>query len=261
MHEVSVDRFSLGAVRLTMYREEARLAVGSGFLWRHGGLLCVVTAWHCLTGAHYQTRQSLSRTGARPDRVEAQFLDNSSAQRHNYNMFLYDKEGSPCWLVHPKGSRSIDLAVFPVSLPLSDQVVSRAINMEKQAPIRISVGSDLFIVGFPLGIDRLGLPIWKRSSLASEPAALLDDEGNRFLIVDSATREGMSGAAVFARRETVYESLTGDVVVAPGTHTKFVGVYTGRLATSDPMSAQLGIVWPAGLVEEVIVSGIIEAFA
>lgn len=37
--------------------------------------------------------------------------------------------------------------------------------------------------------------------------------------------------------------------------TQFVGVYSGRRASSDPLDAQLGLAWPASLVIEIIAEG------
>jgi len=44
----------------------------------------------------------------------------------------------------------------------------------------------------------------------------------------------------------------GNVSLGTGTATKFIGVYSGRLATTDPLDAQLGLTWPAQLVTEIV---------
>jgi hypothetical protein len=43
----------------------------------------------------------------------------------------------------------------------------------------------------------------------------------------------------------------GDTAMRPTTETRFIGVYSGRLSTSDPLDAQLGLVWPEALVDEI----------
>ena len=35
----------------------------------------------------------------------------------------------------------------------------------------------------------------------------------------------------------------------------FISVYSGRLASQDPLDAQLGFVWPASLIPEIIAGG------
>jgi hypothetical protein len=40
-----------------------------------------------------------------------------------------------------------------------------------------------------------------------------------------------------------------------GPPTRFIGVYSGRLHTTDFLEAQLGLVWPAALIDVIIVGG------
>ena len=243
-----------------MFRDDLQLSVGSGFLWSTPRQNYVVTAWHCLTGAHFATRQSLSPTGARPNKLRATFLTGRGDTLYQIHQNLRTDDDEPGWLVHPAGSVFIDVAVVPLALPLASAIINVGANNIPQSPVRVDVGSDLFIVGFPLGIDRVNLPIWKRASVAIEPAAVLDRDGSRHLIVDTATREGMSGSPVYARRIGGYISDDGSLNISPGTSTKFVGLYSGRLSTKDPLGAQLGIVWPAGLIEDIISRGVREDF-
>jgi Trypsin-like peptidase domain len=260
MHNVTVDPYSLCAVHLTMLRDDNILAIGSGVLWSLEIGLCVVTAWHNLTGAHFETRQSLSRTGARPNRVRVTLLDQQSDTTHQITINLRTDNDQPNWVVHPCGSAKVDLAAFRIPNDMSSGSINAAVNTLASASIAINVASDLSIVGFPLGLSRLGLPIWKRASLAIEPQAILDLDGHRYAIVDTATREGLSGAPVFARREGMALSEDGKLTYATNAATSFYGIYTGRLATNDPLGAQLGIVWPKRLVEELLNPGLIEDF-
>lgn len=258
-NHVQVDPFSLTTLRLTMFRDDLKLSVGTGFLWQHDQGLCIATAWHCLTGAHYQTRQSIGKNGARPNRVVATFLTNDPRISYNLSIDLRGTDDRPIWIVHPHGSKEIDLAVISVPLDLPD-VISLPINSQRSSDIAINVGSELFILGYPLGIARLGLPIWKKASLAIEPQAVFDDVDHRFAIVDAATREGLSGSPVIARREGMVLTESGNVSLGSGLSTRLYGVYTGRLSTSDPLGAQLGIVWPIKYIEEIVADGVIEDF-
>jgi hypothetical protein len=51
----------------------------------------------------------------------------------------------------------------------------------------------------------------------------------------------------------------GSINVGAITASKFIGVYSGRLATSDPLDAQLGLTWPASLVPEIVSGGLIDS--
>src|SRR3546814_7924263 len=72
---IDIDPHSGVAVRLTMMLDDLVLATGSGFLWKKGETLGVVTAWHCLTGTHPETRQSLNPgKAARPNKIAVSLL-------------------------------------------------------------------------------------------------------------------------------------------------------------------------------------------
>ena len=46
-----------------------------------------------------------------------------------------------------------------------------------------------------------------------------------------------------------------------GSATKIVGVNSGRLATKDPLDAQLGVVWPESFITEIIDNGVYDTGA
>ena len=54
----------------------------------------------------------------------------------------------------------------------------------------------------------------------------------------------MSGSPVILRRR-----------FGTGPNTTFVGVYSGRIGAKDELEAQLGIVWRADLVEQIVAKG------
>jgi hypothetical protein len=76
---------------------------------------------------------------------------------------------------------------------------------------------EVFILGYPFPIELPGYPVWKRGRIASEPdlaslAPALGSSGRRkvkfgahprdYLLADTASRPGMSGAPVIRRRRT-----------------------------------------------------------
>jgi len=96
----------------------------------------------------------------------------------------------------------------------------------------IDLGDNLFLPGYPLGLSAGGLlPIWKRASLAS---SLEFGQGiNCFFYVDTATREGMSGAPCLAISNWRHYSLdraTNNVsVVERPLSWRLLGVYSTRV--------------------------------
>jgi hypothetical protein len=121
---------------------------------------------------------------------------------------------------------------------------------------RPDIGEDAFILGFPKGLEAgAGLPIWKRASIASEPNYDLD--GLPKLLVDTATRQGMSGSVVIARRRglIVPRSARSEAEHIVGMADNFVGVYSGRIG-DDPLGVQLGVVWKGRVIDEIIGGGV-----
>ena len=117
----------------------------------------------------------------------------------------------------------------------------------------VVVGMDTFILGYPFGIAVSALPIWKRASIASEPN--LGIGGESFFYVDTASRPGMSGSPVILRTWGGFQTDTGGGVITAGAATKFIGVYSGRIGAQDELQAQLGIVWRADLIDQIIAAG------
>ena len=79
--------------------------------------------------------------------------------------------------------------------------------------------------------------------------------GQPYLLVDSASRPGMSGGPVIRRS---WGNHLVESVVAPRDDTvatKVIGVYSDWLGTKDKQDTQLGMVWPISLVEEIIAVG------
>ncbi len=118
--------------------------------------------------------------------------------------------------------------------------------------LSLTPGMDVFVLGYPRGISGGGrFPLWKRGSIASEPDVNIDDLPKMY--IDTATREGMSGAPVYAQEVGVWapegKKLPDGAMFGRG-H-RFIGIYSGRVG-DDPFLAQLGIVWKEEAIQEII---------
>ena len=123
------------------------------------------------------------------------------------------------------------------------------LNEVPHANIPTRVGQDVFILGYPMGIDSSGLPIWKRGSIATEPH--VDVDKLPMIYVDSAASRGMSGSPVIIKTSS-YQDAKGNTHIFTGEATAFVGIYSGRIAPNDQGEAHLGIVWKAKVIDEII---------
>ena len=114
------------------------------------------------------------------------------------------------------------------------------------------VADEAYVIGYPFSATPyLQMPIWKKASIASEPDINID-ELPKFLI-DTATRPGLSGSPVVMQRIGIHgatsKGMMPDSLI--GAIRNFIGVYSGRIGV-DEVKAQLGIVWKAKAVKEIL---------
>jgi hypothetical protein len=236
-----IDEYSLAAKPLEMRFRGTPLAQGTGFIWRVNGRAFLVTCWHNVTGKNPTTGKHLSCHAGEPDEVMIQLdlAGSSPGTRRAVKLPLLNADGVPLWLEHPL-MPAVDVVALP--LPEMPGTVLNPINEMPSNPASPPIGYDAFILGYPFGIGVSTLPIWKRASVASEPSIPIN--GQPCFYVDTASRPGMSGSPVILRHR-----------YAIGPSTTFVGVYSGRVGADDELQAQLGIVWRAEVIDQIVNGG------
>jgi hypothetical protein len=137
----------------------------------------------------------------------------------------------------PFKPREIVIALYPL-------------NLLANAGLRIEIGMEVFILGYPFKLDPPAYPVWKRGSIASEPQ--LAPITTNYMLVDTASRPGMSGAPVIRRSWSNHMVETGLMALVDTPLNKFIGIYSGRLPTAHPSEAQIGLVWDGSLINEII---------
>jgi hypothetical protein len=242
-----LDEYSLAALPLKLSFNGTALSTASSFTWTRNGRHYLVTNWHVFSGRHPDTGKHLADHAGEPNQALIRVnVRDFLGTKVPWPVPLRDPEDNPLWLVHPTHWRRVDIAILPLEPPYYADM--RPINEMPSVPARVFVGSDVFVLGFPsLGREE-DLPIWKRASIASEPQI---KDPREPMLIDTATRPGMSGAPVVFRSMTGYVAEDGGRVMGI-TATRFVGVYSGRLSVVDQMDAQIGMVWPASLIDEII---------
>jgi hypothetical protein len=243
-------------------------AVCTGFHWAVGDKLFLITNWHNVTGLRADTRQA-NGTFA-PTHLELSFRENVrdiGSGTHITDLArmraeLYDDDDRPIWLEHPR-IKNCDVVAIPADgYDWCGKV--QPVNLKRQYEnFQPQAGDDCFIVGYPEGFrGPLTTPIWKRASIATEPELSIED--TPIFLVDSATRPGMSGSPVFARfqgmwgRDNKPLQTGGSEAPILGSWTKFLGVYAGREG-HERDGFQLGRVWQASVVNEIVQEGIFPA--
>lgn len=211
----------------------------------------------------------MSPTAAVPDRVvfmaykQVSATDSEGFHELEYvpvEILLYDRSTlRHRWHEHPSFGQRVDVAVIDVTDHVQSHSVEHANILESNAVPDVVASSDVFVIGFPFGqIANAPAPIWKRGTIALDPT--LDPEDLPKLLIDTATREGMSGSVVVARQEVFGRSYTrkdGSIsdVVLWARHDVVIGVYSGR-HYADFEKAQLGIVWKRSTIEEIVASAV-----
>jgi hypothetical protein len=250
----SVDKYSIATVPLDQFFGTTHLGLATGFVWEEGGRQFLVTNWHVVTGKNPKTGRHLSATAAEPDRLrvlwhqKTEISEDATGPRVKREEVLRDPVGQPRWLVHPNRGSKVDVVAIP--LVASEDVHLFPINKLKNDDLAVTVGMDIFVIGYPYGLSAGELPVWKRGSIASEPE--LTNEAQQYVLVDTASRPGMSGAPVIRRTYGSHLMRNGSSTMGDPLKTKFLGVYSGRLISKDPLDAQLGMMWPAQLLSEII---------
>jgi trypsin-like peptidase len=250
---IIIDLYSVAAVPIQLFFNEKRLSLATSFTWNHRGIVYLITNWHNFSGIDPVSGNHLSTMAAEPNRVGA-FIHTRGQLGHRFQetFALRDGDNKPTWLVHPTLGSKIDV----VALQIVPNIESGSyhINDLPSEDLAVEVGHDIFVLGYPFGVGPGGFPIWKRGSIASEPRVF--SEQQRYILVDTASRPGMSGSPVIRRSWGTHLMASGATSTIMGDTisiaTKFIGVYSGRLHTKDSLDAQLGLVWPAHYITEII---------
>lgn len=250
----TLDRYSLVACSLTTLANGNVLSVASGFIWTHDRRHFLVTNWHVLSGLNAISAQPLHKSLACPDtvRVKAWRKGDVGYVLADITIDLIGGQGEGTWIEHPVHGRAVDVAALYLLREDFIPNIKSLNELPDTLDMAVHVGSDVFILGWPLSPAIVGpAPIWKRGTIASEPA-ISSLQGKHHLLVDTATRPGMSGSLVIARSLGMYQTEAGDQVGKPGPNSRFIGIYSGRLGGEDVDKVQLGIVWNAYLIDEII---------
>ncbi|TYL89968.1 trypsin-like peptidase domain-containing protein [Bradyrhizobium rifense] len=251
---ITLDQFTLTTVPLEQYFNDTRLGQGTGFMWKIQEKYYLVTNWHVLSMRDFFTGKNLRPDAGRPNLLRTLFnIQTGSFDKQQWDIKIRDDDDKPLWLVHP--GRRVDVAVLPIPFKPEELIISLyPLNVLANAALRIEVGMEVFILGYPFEIKPPAYPVWKRGSIASEPQ--LARQTTDYMLVDTASRPGMSGAPVIRRSWTNHMVEPGMVALVDTPLNRFIGVYSGRVPTDHPHEAQIGLVWGDYLIHEIIAGNI-----
>jgi hypothetical protein len=250
---VPLDPLSLTSLFLKLHFNKLKIATGTGFVVQHAQRLFLITAGHNLSGRDAETNDPMSDTGALPNEVRIGMRH--TVPHRGWRMHrepLFDSDGMPRWIVHPRGQR-VDVAALELT-NLDIDFPPRVLDLSlSNGDVKLYPSMEVSVIGFPLGLrpGDLLFPIWKTGHIASEPEISYNNRDPAILI-DATTRKGMSGSPVFARSVGPYLNRSR-ILQLGGGGLRFLGVYTGRLGEL----AELGIVWHPKTIVELLDGGIL----
>lgn len=241
------------------------MAVGTAFFYSCDEKNFLITNWHNVAGRRPWDKKLISKQGGIPDnlviRIPFQEANEGGMTAFRWEpkvLQLYEDEDReiPIWTEHPDHGFSVDCVAIEIdSLEGTKAVCANAESLDLSL-LALIPGMDVFVLGFPRGLSGGGrFPLWKRGSIASEPDIHIDNLPKMY--IDTATREGMSGAPVYAQ-ETGFWAPEGGKIPDDGVFgrgNRFLGIYSGRVG-DDPFLAQLGIVWKEEAILDIVKRGV-----
>jgi hypothetical protein len=292
----AINPVSFATTKIECYFNDTALANGTGFVFKWAEAYALVTNWHVLSGKHAVDNTCLSSTGGIPNRIKffvtvsfgvTKFSD-GTAEENIYiapiEISLSDGEGgNPIWRDDRSRNPQSDIAIILLE-PLIDELrnkthdlrhitggnvtlrrgvqpIAGELNYQISDLVNIypRVGAQVFVVGYPLGIEYSGvMPIWKGGYIASEPAhpTMIGGEmTGDVLFVDTLSRGGMSGSPVIRLPQAGDTFITTDGSESDYVDAEplLVGVYSGREGvTKNEADLALGRVWKVEVIERLI---------
>jgi len=251
-----ISENSIKSLFIKTQSDEQDIGTGTGFLMEKNGVYFLITNRHIVTGRHNETNELLDENGRIPKCLSILHAKNTGSesifQWIYKNEELYDIQGNPLWIEHPKLKEKADF----VALRLKDLEDCKFFPYSFGGlGENISVGPAevVSVVGFPLGLGSrgpmttIGLALWVTGFIASELE--IDYGGLPRFLIDCRTRPGQSGSPVIAYRSggAIPRSGGGTIISGPPM-SKLLGIYSGRINNES----DLGFVWKVFAIKELI---------
>ena len=255
---VTINSISLCSIYIEMFFNEKKLSSGTAFMYHHKSKnkFYIITNWHNVTGKNNITKELLDKkNGAVPNKIRVYLHKKDSLGNWiNKDIDLYH-DISTCndkkWLEHQTFKEQVDVVAIPIVVPSdceSFNILEELVAHDYAQDYKPQVGDEIFILGYPLGINGGGhLPIWKSGTIASEPDLNMDNLP--LFYIDAASREGMSGSAVIIKKARFISLFNGSK--NSYYQTALLGIYSGRIG-ADEFGNAVGKVWKARVIDEII---------
>lgn len=213
----------------------------------------LITNRHNVTGRHQETGEPLcKKTCAIPDAIRVHH--NSSKGLGSFvavEMPLY-RNDIPNWIEHPTLGSSADFVALPIIE--APAIVLYPYRARHDAHLHIEPAQTVSVVGFPFG-ERTGpsFAVWATGFVASEPE--INHGGRPVFLIDCRSRTGQSGSPVIHHSSSGCKIIHDNGAEVTNAINRLLGVYSGRINEDS----DLGVVWKAYAVEELLVHATLNA--
>lgn len=197
----TVDALLLTTTRIATFAYSQALTSASGFFYRAGGRLFLVTNRHVFADP---------ASGHHPDRIEIGLhTDLRDLTRHVTISLPLHRDGLRQWREATDSGGTVDVAVLEVraeSLPPGAVLQAFEHDHLEMRGEDVGIGDVLTIPGFPLGFhDTIHhLAVARSASMASAYGVRFQQLG--YFLTDARTHRGSSGSSVVRRRRHAGES-------------------------------------------------------
>jgi S1-C subfamily serine protease len=236
-----IEPILLAAIRIFTFQQDRWLTNASGFLFERDGRLFLVTSRHVVFD---------EPSGHFPDRLQIELHTNEQnlAESTGYSIPLY-RDGKSIWRQGMDTAGAIDVAAVEIAREALPQGVAYRAFTPAHLLGRfdgVEVGSDLLVVGFPLGFhDTLHhLPVARHAIIAS--AFGLRFQGEGYFLTDARTHRGTSGAPVVMRIPHPDASVAALPWTLLGVHSARLDVGTRDLGLDEALG--LNCAWYADIL-------------
>ena len=188
------DPLLLAIVRIATFAGERGLTGASGFFFRRGPRLYLVTSRHVFID---------EATDHHPDRVEIELHADADnlADSVVLSALLY-RDGIANWRQGRDVAGGVDVAVLEIdrfTLPATVELAAFTLDNLPAADEEVPLGQAVLIAGFPLGFhdDLHHLPVVRQGIVASPYGWRFQGQG--WFLTDARAHRGISGAPVVMR--------------------------------------------------------------
>lgn len=249
------DHISLMVFPIAMMLKETEtvLAKATAFFYLRNSKMYLITNWHNVSGLNSLNGKPLSSNGGIPDMLSMPLMYQLAPIKWYEGQINLYENGKANWFVHPVFKERVDVIALEIEFENNEEgVMTTPINKADFSDYDLEIGDDVFVIGYPYNLTGGAFfPIWKRGSVATEPDVNID--GLPKILVDTASKPGMSGSPVIFRRNGIHtKSGKIDSSTTMGMIQNFVGVYSGRVVGDSDFDSQLGIVWKKNVIDEII---------